>query len=78
MSVEDIKPFLSQIPTQSGVYQFFDKDKQILYVGKAKNLAKRVNNYTNFSGLSLRIKRMVTLAKSIEINIPNTELEVIA
>jgi excinuclease ABC subunit C len=75
MSVEDIKPFLSQIPTQSGVYQFFDKDKQILYVGKAKNLAKRVNNYTNFSGLSLRIKRMVTLAKSIEINITNTELE---
>jgi excinuclease ABC subunit C len=75
MSVEDIKQFLPQIPTQSGVYQFFDKDHQILYVGKAKNLAKRVINYTNFAGLSLRIKRMVTLAKSIEINLTNTELE---
>ncbi len=75
MSVEDIKQFLPQIPSQSGVYQFFDKDRQILYVGKAKNLAKRVTNYTNFSSLSLRIKRMVTLAKTIEISLTNTELE---
>ena len=75
MSVEDIKQFLPQIPSQSGVYQFFDKDHQILYVGKAKNLAKRVANYTNFSSLSLRIKRMVTLAKAIEISLTNTELE---
>jgi len=75
MSVEDIKQFLPTIPSQSGVYQFFDKDHQILYVGKAKNLAKRVANYTNFSGLSLRIKRMVTLAKTIEISLTNTELE---
>ena len=75
MSAEDIKQFLPQIPSQSGVYQFFDKDHQILYVGKAKNLAKRVTNYTNFSSLSLRIKRMVTLAKTIEISLTNTELE---
>ena len=75
MSAEDIKQFLPTIPSQSGVYQFFDKDHQILYVGKAKNLAKRVANYTNFSGLSLRIKRMVTLAKTIEISLTNTELE---
>jgi len=75
MSVEDIRQFLSQIPSQSGIYQFFDKDHQVLYVGKAKNLAKRVANYTNFSSLSLRIKRMVTLAKTIEISLTNTELE---
>lgn len=75
MSVEDIKQFLPTIPSQSGIYQFFDKDHQVLYVGKAKNLAKRVANYTNFSGLSLRIKRMVTLAKTIEISLTNTELE---
>jgi len=75
MSAEDIKQFLPQIPSQSGVYQFFDKDHQILYVGKAKNLAKRVANYTNFSSLSLRIKRMITLAKTIEISLTNSELE---
>ena len=75
MSAEDIKQFLPQIPSQSGVYQFFDKDHQILYVGKAKNLAKRVTNYTNFSSLSLRIKRMITLAKTIEISLTNSELE---
>ena len=46
-----------------------------MYVGKAKNLAKRVTNYTNFSSLSLRIKRMITLAKTIEISLTNSELE---
>ena len=38
---------LSTIPNEPGVYQFFDSEDQILYVGKAKNLKKRVSSYFN-------------------------------
>lgn len=38
---------IKTLPDQPGVYQFFDKDGKILYVGKAKNLRKRVNSYFN-------------------------------
>ena len=33
------------LPEEPGVYQFFDKDNEIIYIGKAKNLKKRVSSY---------------------------------
>ena len=38
---------LKRIPEQPGVYQYFDAEGQIIYVGKAKNLHRRVNSYFN-------------------------------
>ena len=75
MPVEQIKKLLPSIPNNSGVYKFLDSEQQVLYVGKAKNLAKRVAQYTNFNALSVRIKRMVTLAYSIETTITASEFE---
>ncbi|MCG2460126.1 excinuclease ABC subunit UvrC [Flavobacteriaceae bacterium F89] len=45
MSEIPIKVLLSTLPTGPGVYQFYDAEGKILYVGKAKNLKKRVNSY---------------------------------
>ena len=75
MSIEIIKTALPTIPTCSGIYQFFDSANRVLYVGKAKNLRKRIANYTNKNGLSLRILRMVSLAQKIEVVRTGSEVE---
>lgn len=75
MPAEIIKSQLAQIPETSGVYQFFGADDQILYIGKAKNLRKRLTNYTQEDRLSARISRMVFLAQKLEYTQTTTELE---
>ena len=75
MTIEAIKSKLATIPKTSGVYQFFDDKEQILYVGKAKNLQKRVTSYTKKDQLNARIARMVFLAKNVEITQTESELE---
>ena len=44
---DDIKNTLAVIPNQPGCYQFFDEKGTVIYVGKVKNLKKRVYSYFN-------------------------------
>lgn len=70
---------LKQIPNFAGVYQYFDKNGHLLYIGKAKNLKNRVKSYFKFkpffqasSDLSPRIYKMISETISLEwIVVPN-------
>ena len=64
----------NSIPTDPGVYRFFDKNDVIIYVGKAKNLKNRLNSYFQ-KNLQEKTYRMVNTAVRVDWTIVNTELE---
>ena len=69
-------PAVSTIPTEPGVYRWFDDAGRILYVGKAKNLRARLSSYfVDPSRLHERTRRMVTSASRIDWTIVNSEFE---
>ena len=72
---EIIKFIAKTLPHQPGVYQMEDDEGNILYIGKAKNLAKRVINYTSLNNLTRRLQRMVSLTKKMNFFVTNTEIE---
>ncbi|MDB2414672.1 excinuclease ABC subunit UvrC [Rickettsiales bacterium] len=72
--VEIIKKFLKNMPSSAGVYRMIDKNGQVLYVGKAKNLPKRVVNYTRPERLEYRLQQMIS--KTIHMEIIQTETEI--
>ncbi|USG62381.1 excinuclease ABC subunit UvrC [Sneathiella marina] len=70
-----IQKVLKNLPSSPGVYRMIDQGGAILYVGKAKNLKKRVSSYIKTAGQSSRIMRMVSLTRSMEFVSTHTEVE---
>ena len=66
---------LKTLPESPGVYQYYDKDDRLLYVGKAKNLKKRVTSYFTKQHESHRIAVMVKKIRSIKHIIVNSETD---
>lgn len=65
---------LALLPHQCGVYRFLNKDGTVIYVGKAKDLKKRVSQYfTRGKTLSVKTQRMVSRARSLEYTVVETE-----
>ncbi len=71
----DPKALIATLSTRPGVYRMFDAGGEILYVGKAKNLRKRVSNYFRASGLDTKTMALVARIEGIEVTITSTETE---
>jgi excinuclease ABC subunit C len=71
----DAKAFLRTLSSSPGVYRMMSSAGQILYVGKAKNLKKRVSSYFQKQHPDARIRSMVSQISDIEITLTNTEAE---
>lgn len=75
-----LKETVAQLPTSPGIYQYFDKDGHILYIGKAKNLLNRVKSYWQFTPeftpnkrVSLRIMKMLKQTVSLHYIVVSSE-----
>ena len=73
--VNVIKTAVTNLPLGSGVYRMIGDRDEILYVGKARNLKKRVQSYTRTNGHSNRIARMIHETRSMEFVITGSETE---
>ncbi len=73
--IATIKAACRSLTHKPGVYRMLDRDGQALYVGKAKNLRKRVSSYASPARLTARMGRMIAETVSLEVVTTHTEVE---
>lgn len=73
--VEVIAREVKRLPNGPGVYRMLDENGNVLYVGKARSLKKRVTSYTRLQGQSNRIMRMILATTAMEFVVTKTEPE---
>ena len=72
---ENLELQLKTLPSEPGVYRYYDKNGQLLYVGKAKNLKKRVLSYFNKNQNGYRTRIMVSKIVRLETTVVNSEYD---
>ena len=70
-----ISSLVKRLPNSPGVYRMFNASGDVLYVGKARNLKKRVSSYAKMGGHSNRIARMIQQTRTMEFVTTHTETE---
>jgi len=70
-----IKEKIKLIPNNPGVYKMLGAKKEILYIGKAKNIPNRLKSYASDNNLPIRTERMLSLTKHLEITTTSNESE---
>jgi excinuclease ABC subunit C len=74
-AVFDSASFLKNVTSKPGVYRMLDEKAQVIYVGKARNLKKRLTSYFRQTGLSPKTRVMVSKIDAINVTITHTEGE---
>ena len=70
---ESIRALLKELPLSPGVYRFYSNERELIYVGKAKSLRKRVANYfTNKKNLDQKTRSMVRKIQHAEYTLVNS------
>ena len=75
MNDQSLKNFLTNLTTEPGVYRMLDGQGNVLYVGKAANLKKRVNSYFNKHNTGAKTRSLVSQIVSIEVSVTRSETE---
>ena len=73
--VNVIKRYINTLEAKPGIYKMIGQNNQILYIGKSKNLNKRIAQYINVTRLPYRLKIMVSLLDRIEVLFTRSEVE---
>ncbi len=73
MTQQEFQQFASTIPNEPGIYKYFDQKKELLYVGKAKNLRKRVSSYFNKTFSTYKTYELVQRIHHMEFTVVNSE-----
>lgn len=71
----DSKAYLKNLTTRPGVYQMYDAEGQLLYVGKARNLKNRVSSYFRARGLTDKTMALVARIADIQVTVTSTEVD---
>lgn len=72
----DIKEAIQRLPDSPGVYRFYNSENELIYIGKAKNIKKRVNSYfTKAAGVNRKTLRLVSEIRNIEYTVSDTEFD---
>ncbi len=70
-----LQNLIRSLPQKPGIYQYFSKEGKVIYVGKAKNLKKRVASYFTKSHQSGKLRLLISKIDNIEFVVTNTELD---
>ena len=71
----DSKAFLSAVTHQSGVYRMYDSGGTVIYVGKAKDLKKRLASYFRANVDSIKTRTLVRQIADVQVTVTHTETE---
>jgi excinuclease ABC subunit C len=71
MTQQEFQQVSSTLPNLPGIYKYYDGSNQLLYVGKAKNIRKRVGSYFNKTLASYKTHELVKRIRKIEFTIVN-------
>src|SRR5688572_19657368 len=73
---DGLKEVVSRLPESPGVYRFYNEDDELIYVGKAKSIRKRVSSYFNKqTGVNRKTLRLVSEIRKIDYTVSNTEFD---